>query len=271
MPFPPPPRAPVPGVPAARPPPRRPGAPQKVTAPACALPGPSPPAAAGERRGAPERPEPLLSRSWPSATLKRPQARRAPGPAPPRTPVLAAPGRPRAPVTAGASPSPAAPAALGRAASGPGPDAAARFSLSLTPEAVLVVQRRHLEKQLLARPRRPLPAPSADARRLLGPGARARPAGARRGGDPGGPDTRPPRGLQASGPGPQPVDLRRVLKVSLLNDRHKYDDVEYEEEPAAPDERLVRKCTEWLRGVQSAATARGRTGPLDALPHLGTL
>ncbi|KAF4794841.1 Vesicle transport protein SFT2A [Turdus rufiventris] len=60
--------------------------------------------------------------------------------------------------------------------------------------------------------------------------------------------------------------------VSLLNDRHRYDDEEYEEEEAgaAADEGLVRKCTEWLRGVESAA---GRDHPerLETLPHLGTL
>ncbi|OPJ72821.1 vesicle transport protein SFT2A [Patagioenas fasciata monilis] len=54
---------------------------------------------------------------------------------------------------------------------------------------------------------------------------------------------------------------------------HRYDDEEYEEEEtavAAVDEGLVRKCTEWLRGVESAA---GRDGPdrLETLPHLGTL
>lgn len=258
MPFPPPP-APASGAPAARPPPRRAGAPRKAAAPSCALPGPSPPAAAGAQKRPPERPEALLSRSWPSASLRRPPARRVPGPVPPRTPAPAAPARPRAPVTAGA-PAPA-----------PGPAAAVRFSLSLTPEAVLVIQRRHLERQLLARPRRPLPSPSADARRLLGPSPRAGPAGPRRGGDPGGPDARAPGGLQAPDPGLRPADLRRLLKVSLLNDRHKYDDVEYEEEAAAVDEGLVRKCTEWLRGVESAAAARDRTGPVDALPHLSTL
>uniref|UniRef100_A0A7N9DBG2 Uncharacterized protein n=1 Tax=Macaca fascicularis TaxID=9541 RepID=A0A7N9DBG2_MACFA len=63
---------------------------------------------------------------------------------------------------------------------GAGPDTAARFSLNLTPEAVLVIQRRHLEKQLLARPRRPFPSPSAEPRRLLTPCPRARAAGLRR-------------------------------------------------------------------------------------------
>ncbi|XP_070112649.1 proline-rich protein 18 [Equus przewalskii] len=273
-PVPPPPPAPAPGVPAARPPPRRPGIPRKAAAPACAPPGPSPPAAAGEKKKRPpERPEGLLSSSWPSATLKRPPARRAPGPAPPRAPPQAAPCRPRAPAAcaparpAGSGHSPAGATASGArtagsgTAAGAGPDDALRFSLSLTPEAVLLIQRRHMEKQLLARPRRPLPSPSADARRLLAPCPRATAAGLSR-------RPAPPGGLQALDLGPRPADLRPVLKVSLLNERHKYDDVEYEEEAEVVDEGLVRKCTEWLRGVESAA---GRAGPLDALPHLSTL
>ncbi|XDA79248.1 hypothetical protein R6Z07F_009285 [Ovis aries] len=255
MPFPPappPPPTPAPGVPAARPPPRRPGAPRKPAAPACAPPGPSPPAAAAEKkRRPPERPPGPLSSSWPSATLKRPPARRAPGPASPRAPAPCA-SRP-----AGSGDSPAGTAASGArtAASGAGPDAALRFSLSLTPEAVLVIQRRHLERQLLARPRR---APPADAGRP--PAACPRAAGLGRLAPP------PP-----PAPGPRPADLRSLLKVSLLNERHKYDDVEYEEEAATADEGLVRKCTEWLRGVESAAAARDRAGPLDALPHLSSL
>lgn len=68
-----------------------------------------------------------------------------------------------------------------------------------------------------------------------------------------------------------------MLQVSLLNERHRYDDVEYEEDEAAgdpgafaADEGLVRKCTEWLRGVESAA-ARDRAAKMDTLPHLSTL
>ncbi|XP_045400672.1 proline-rich protein 18 [Lemur catta] len=301
MPFPPvsPPPAPVPGGPAARQP-RRPSA----------QPAPSPPAAAGEKkRRSPERPEVLFSSSWPSATLKRPPARRGPGPgrtqppAPPRAPPQASPGRARAPATC-ATPRPAGSghtparaaragtsAAIGATASGTsapagaGPDDAVRFSLSLTPEAVLVIQRRHLEKQLLARPRRPFPSPSADPRRLLAPCPLARAASPRRGGAASSRDASPaaglgrrpsrfpllPGGLQAPEPGPRPADLRPVLKVSLLNERHKYDDVEYEEETEVLDEGLVRKCTEWLRGVESAAAARDRAGRLGALPHLSTL
>ncbi|XP_054451066.1 proline-rich protein 18 [Pteronotus mesoamericanus] len=252
MPFPLPPPAPAPGIPATRPPPRRT---RKAAAPTCAPPAPSPPAAAaGEKQRPSARPEALLPRSWPSATLRKPPARRAPGPAAPR------------PLLAGSGASPAR--TTGTAASRPGRDAAVR----LPPEAALVLQ-----QPLLARPRRPLPTPSANARRLLGPGPRAKAAGLRREGDPGGPDARPPgapllpRGPRAPEFGPRPAHLRRVLKVSLLNDQHKYDDVEYEEETLAVDEALVRRCTEWLRGVESAAAARDRTRPLDALTHLSTL
>ncbi|XP_021093622.1 proline-rich protein 18 [Heterocephalus glaber] len=222
MPFPP---APTPGVPVARPPPRRPCAP--------------PAASSGEKkRRPPEKPEGPLSSSWPSATLKRP-----PGPA--RAPPQASPGR------AGTSATCSAPRPAGSGHSqagisaGSGPDGATRFSLSLTPEAILVIQRRHLEKQLLGRPRRPLPAPSVDPRRA------------------------PPR--RPATRGAQAPDTRPALQVSLLNERHKYDDVEYEEEVEVRDEGLVRKCTEWLRGVESAAAARDRAGALGSLPHLSTL
>lgn len=259
MPLPPPP-APAPRGSTARPPPRRP---RKTAAPTCAPPAPLPPAAPREKQRPPARPEALLSRSWPSATLRKPPVRRAPGPAPRCAQV---------PAGAGRSPS----GTTDTAALGPGHEAAARFPRSLPPEAT-PVQRRHLEPQLPARPRRLLPAPLAGATLPPGPQPRAKGAGPRRGGGPGGLDARlpgvplPPRGRRAPDPSPRPTSLRRVLKVSLLNDRHKYDDVEYEEEVPVLDEGLVRKCTEWLRGVEAAATARSRARPLDVLPHLSTL
>ncbi|XP_028359796.1 proline-rich protein 18 [Phyllostomus discolor] len=260
MPFPPPP-APAPRVSAARPPPRRP---RKTAAPTCAPPAPLPPAATREKQRPPARPEALLSRSWPSATLRKPPVGRAPGPAPRR-----------AQAPAGSSPSPAG--TTDTAALGPRREAAARFPLNLPPEVTPVLHRRPLEQQLLARPRRLLPAPLASATLPLGPQPGAKGRGPRRGGGPGGLDARlpglplPPRGRWAPDPSPRPAHLRGVLKVSLLNDRHKYDDVEYEEEATVMDEDLVRRCTEWLRGVEAAAAARSRTGPLDLLPHLSTL
>ncbi|KAM5229222.1 proline-rich protein 18 [Ctenodactylus gundi] len=233
MPFPP--RPPPAGVPAARPAPRRPRAP--------------PAAAAGDTKR--RSPEPLLSSSWPSATLRRP-----PGPA--RAPAPASPGRagaaatcsPPRPACARRAGAPCAETSVG-AGAGPAPAAApaARLSLSLTPEALRLLQRRHLEKQLPPGPRRPVPAP---------PSSRARP----------GPRAAPPPSAPRS---PRPSPLRPVLKVSLLNDQHRYDDVEYEEEAVVLDAALVRKCTEWLRGVESAAATRDRVGAVDALPHLHTL
>ncbi|KAL4676344.1 hypothetical protein H8959_010489 [Pygathrix nigripes] len=294
MPFPPvpPQTAPAPGAQAARHLPRR-------------------PCAAGDKKRPPQRPEGLLSSSWPSATLKRPPTRRGPGrdrtqlPAPPGVSPQASPCRPLAPATcaqprlAGSGQSPArttyaatsagtgTTAAGTSSGTGAGLDTAALFSLNLTPEAVLVIQRRHLEKQLLARPRRPFPSPSAEPRRLLTPCPRARAAGLRRGGPASDPDASPAAGLGRRDPPPRAQllsgglqvpqlsprcgALRPMLKVSLLNERHRYDDVEYEEEPEAVDEGLVRKCTEWLRGVESAAAARGRAGALDSRRHLSTL
>ncbi|XP_004597617.2 proline-rich protein 18 [Ochotona princeps] len=269
MPFPPrpPPPAPGSGGAAARSPPRRPCAP--------------PVAAAEKKRKPPERPAAPLSSSWPSATLKRPPGRRGLVPGPSRTQPQAPPRSPRqaSPVRAGARATCATPrpAAHGQnsaatAGTGPGPDDPLHFSLNLTPEAILVIQRRHLEKQLLVRPRRPFPSPS-------GPGSRARAAGPRKGGPTTSGSDAPPAGLayrpaqrtpRLSG-SPRPADLRQMLKVSLLNERHRYDDVDYEEEPVAPDEGVMRKCTEWLRGVESAVTGRERAGRLGSLPHMSTL
>ncbi|KAM9666854.1 proline-rich protein 18 [Trichechus inunguis] len=219
-------------------------------------PAPRAPAARAKKQRSPEKspekPEALLSGSWPSATSRRPAARRSTGPAAGRTPAPAAPRlQPRAPPARPLPPARCAPPGRARScdslapgpartgtAPGPGAGAMERFTLSLPPEAVLLIQRRHLERQL---PRGPGPAPPTG------------PSAARR----------PPQPLPAG-------DLRAVLQVSLLNERHKYDDVEYEDEAEAADEGLVRKCTEWLRGVETAAT-RDRAGRLGTLPHLSTL
>ncbi|XP_027489885.1 proline-rich protein 18 [Corapipo altera] len=208
---------------APRPQPKKP--PAAASAPKKAAPRPAEEKAPRKPRGAPpERPGPLSS-SWPCSSLQRP---------PPRRP----------PTERAARPQPAPPQPRGRPGAGsrsceslgggPG-EAAGRFSLSLPPEAIRVLQRRSLERQ----------------RGQITPAPGGRAALARRGGG----------------------DLRALLKVSLLNDQHRYDDEEYEEEEeagAAADEGLVRKCTEWLRGVENAV---GRDHPdrLETLPHLGTL
>ncbi|XP_068926508.1 proline-rich protein 18 [Petaurus breviceps papuanus] len=292
------------------------------------VPGSLAPTAGGEKKKRPsEKPEMLLSSSWPSATLKRQLARRTPGPAASRTqpqPSLRPTQQPLAPATATTSPPtrpllPATCAVPGLAhsceslaaggSSVPGPGAgtssgeeeAVRFSLSLTPEAILVIQRRNLEKQLLARQRRPFPSPAADTKRLLSScprskaGAVGTTSGQRKGIGISGTGSTPVGGFGSTSRRPtqsqpqllsgamQPLsttsrgghlgsgDLRTLLKISLLNEHHKYDDVEYEEEAEAVDEGLVRKCTEWLRGVENAAATRDRAEKLETLPHLGTL
>ncbi|XP_072123173.1 proline-rich protein 18 [Mobula birostris] len=102
------------------------------------------------------------------------------------------------------------------------------FSLSLTPEAVQVIQKRNLERQQLA--------------------GRTKEKAA----------TRCPAAPLSS-------DTRKLLKISLLNDQHKYDDVEYEEGDGPPDRSVLQKCLEWLEGVESA---RGPVGKLARLPQL---
>ncbi|XP_037247725.1 LOW QUALITY PROTEIN: proline-rich protein 18 [Falco rusticolus] len=212
-------------APAARAQPRK-----AAAAPKKAAARPAEEKAARKARGAPPERAGPLSSSWPCSSLqRRPPAERGRGRRPPRRSRGAARG------AGGRQPLLREPR---RAAGEP----ALRFSLSLPPEAIRVLQRRNLERQ------RGQPAPS--------PGGRAAPAPAR-------------RGARAGG------DLRALLKISLLNDRHRYDDEEYEEEEAAAagaavDEGLVRKCTEWLRGVESAA-GRDRPDRLETLPHLGTL
>ncbi|KAM6279818.1 proline-rich protein 18 [Porphyrio hochstetteri] len=213
--------------------PKKPAA--AAVAPKKAAPRPAEDKTARKARGAPPERAGPLSSSWPCSSLQRQPPRRPvpergtrPPPAPPQPR-----GRPGPPGAGSRSCE-----SLGGAAG----ETAVRFSLSLPPEAIRVLQRRNLERQ------RGQPAPSA--------GGRAAPAR---------------RGARAGG-----GDLRTLLKISLLNDRHRYDDEEYEEEEAAAaagaavDEGLVRKCTEWLRGVESA-TGRDHPDRLETLPHLGTL
>ncbi|XP_075793257.1 uncharacterized protein LOC142830687 [Pelodiscus sinensis] len=62
------------------------------------------------------------------------------------------------------------------------------------------------------------------------------------------------------------LNLTSIIKISLLNEKNRYDDEEYEEDPApgVVDQELVRRCTEWLRGVEEAK----RENKLETLPHL---
>lgn len=115
------------------------------------------------------------------------------------------------------------------------------FSLRLTPEAILVIQKRNLEKQR-----------SANVRRVFASNSGRCPRSS----------------LQTS-----PPDIRELVKISLLNDQHRYDDMEYEDECwlRDGDAGLVRKCTEWLQGVEMAAGRGGNLhDKLQSLPHLNT-
>ncbi|KAM3606234.1 uncharacterized protein V6R79_013209 [Siganus canaliculatus] len=127
-----------------------------------------------------------------------------------------------------------------------------QFTLSLTPEAILVIQKRNLEKQMLAKQQKCCASADFRHRRVF-----------------------PSKKAHGGSKGCAPVakvespeqDITAIVKISLLNDQHKYDDVEYEEEDGDVDETVVRKCKEWLKGVENAA-ALGKVDKLSALPHL---
>lgn len=127
-----------------------------------------------------------------------------------------------------------------------------QFSLSLTPEAILVIQKRNLEKQMMAKQQKCCASADFRHRRVF-----------------------PSKRAQCGSKGSVPIaklesseqDITTIVKISLLNDQYKYDDVEYEEEDGDVDETVVRKCKEWLKGVESAA-AFGKVDKLSALPHL---
>lgn len=127
-----------------------------------------------------------------------------------------------------------------------------QFTLSLTPEAILVIQKRNLEKQMMAKQQKCCA--SADFRhRRVFPSKKAH------GGSKG---CAPVAKVESAEP-----DITAIVKISLLNDQYKYDDVEYEEEDGDVDETVVRKCKEWLKGVENAASL-GKVDKLSALPHL---
>lgn len=127
-----------------------------------------------------------------------------------------------------------------------------QFTLSLTPEAILVIQKRNLEKQMMAKQQKCCAAADFRHRRVF-------PSKKTQGGGKG--------CVPTSKPDPLEQDITAIVKISLLNDQYKYDDVEYEDEDGDVDETVVRKCKEWLKGVENAA-ALGKVDKLSALPHL---
>lgn len=127
-----------------------------------------------------------------------------------------------------------------------------QFTLSLTPEAILVIQKRNLEKQMMAKQQKCCASADFRHRRVF-------PSKKTHGGSKGCAPASKAEGAEQ--------DITAIVKISLLNDQYKYDDVEYEEEDGDVDETVVRKCKEWLKGVENAA-ALGKVDKLSALPHL---
>ncbi|XP_014880312.1 proline-rich protein 18-like [Poecilia latipinna] len=114
------------------------------------------------------------------------------------------------------------------------------FTLTLTPEAVLL-QRRNSERYHR----------SAARNTAGGLGASGSTTDSRRRRQ----QSVPQRNSRAAGKNNSDAplgDISSIVKISLLNEKHKYDDVEYEdEEDLGVDEQVVLKCTEWLRGLEN--------------------
>ncbi|XP_022593791.1 proline-rich protein 18-like [Seriola dumerili] len=134
----------------------------------------------------------------------------------------------------------------------------ARFTLTLTPEAVLLLQRRNSERRQRAAARNTesgagVSGSAADSRRRReNVSKRHQPATQRH-------SASTSRAAVKNNSDAELGDISSIVKISLLNERHKYDDVEYEEEDYVVDERVVLKCTEWLRGLENTPVAAGNS------------
>lgn len=130
----------------------------------------------------------------------------------------------------------------------------ARFTLTLTPEAVLLLQRRNSERRQRSAARNAesgagVSGSTTDSRRRKENISKRHQSSTQR------------HSTQAAARNNSDGELRdisSIVKISLLNEQHKYDDVEYEEEECyGVDERVVLKCTEWLRGLESTPVSVG--------------
>ncbi|XP_070768951.1 proline-rich protein 18 [Enoplosus armatus] len=137
----------------------------------------------------------------------------------------------------------------------------ARFTLTLTPEAVLLLQRRNSERRQHSTSRNAgsgggVSGSASDSRRRReNVSKRHQPAmqNQRYGA---------PNSIVAAknNSDAELGDISSIVKISLLNEQHKYDDVEYEEEEDyGVDERVVLKCTEWLRGLENTPVTVGNS------------
>lgn len=133
----------------------------------------------------------------------------------------------------------------------------AHLTLTLTPEAVLLLQRRDSERRQRSATRKAKSSAaegsgsSTESRCRKDNGSRRHQLAL-----PGHVTPRPRDQVTGDAVAEQ-GDIRSILKISLLNEQHKYDDVEYEEEDGGVDERVVLKCTEWLRGLENTPVTVG--------------
>ncbi|XP_035493796.2 proline-rich protein 18-like [Scophthalmus maximus] len=142
----------------------------------------------------------------------------------------------------------------------------ARFTLTLTPEAVVLLQRRNGERHQRSAARNAEGASGASGPSGAGVCGGAADSGRRRENIPKRHQPATQRhstahcGVAVKSTGEAELgDITSVVKISLLNERHKYDDVEYEEEGEFVDERVVLKCTEWLRGLENTPVTAGNS------------
>lgn len=135
-----------------------------------------------------------------------------------------------------------------------------RFTLTLTPEAVLLLQRRNSERRQRSASRNAgnggaVSGGPLDTRRRRDNISKRQHTAAQ--GQPSAPNTR--ASAKASSDAAL-EDISSFVKISLLNEQHKYDDVEYEEEQdCGVDQRVLLKCTEWLRGLENTPVTVGNS------------
>lgn len=136
----------------------------------------------------------------------------------------------------------------------------AHFTLTLTPEAVLLLQRRNSERRQRSASRNAasggggVSVSASDSRRRRDNVSKRHQTATQR-------HSTPNSSVPAKNNGEADLgDMSSIVKISLLNEQHKYDDVEYEEEQDyGVDERVVLKCTEWLRGLENAPVTVGNS------------
>lgn len=133
----------------------------------------------------------------------------------------------------------------------------AHLTLTLTPEAVLLLQRRDSERRQRSATRKAKSSAAEGSGSSMESRCRKDNGSRRHQLALPGHVTPRPRDQVTGDAVAEQGDIRSILKISLLNEQHKYDDVEYEEEDGGVDERVVLKCTEWLRGLENTPVTVG--------------